>query len=73
MDEAHTLDDAEFCALKGTLASAYAQMSSEQLLEVADDLHEIIRFRHDDPQSGASVCEKLIKLRPSLHLPVRAP
>jgi DNA-binding response OmpR family regulator len=46
----------DFCALKHTLEVANKTMSSEQLLEVADDMHEEIRERGDDPKSGPSNC-----------------
>jgi hypothetical protein len=31
-------------------------MSDQQLLEVADDMHDAIRERHGDPHSGPSEC-----------------
>jgi hypothetical protein len=46
----------DFCELKHTIEDAHPLMTSEQLLEVADDLHEAIRERQDDPKSGPSEC-----------------
>jgi hypothetical protein len=46
----------DFCELKHTLADAHPLMTDEQLLEVADDMHDAIRDRHGDPKSGPSEC-----------------
>jgi DNA-binding response OmpR family regulator len=50
------LTPTDFCELKHTLEDAHKTMSSDQLLEVADDMHEEIRDRGDDPRSGPSNC-----------------
>jgi hypothetical protein len=39
----------DFCELKHVLADAHPLMTDEQLLEVADDVH-------DEPKSGPSAC-----------------
>ena len=46
----------DFCELKQVLEDAHPLMSDQQLLEVADDMHEAIRERHGDPHSGPSEC-----------------
>ena len=46
----------DFCELKHVLEEAHPLMSDQQLLEVADDIHEAIRERHGDPHSGPSEC-----------------
>jgi hypothetical protein len=46
----------DFCELKHVLADAHPLMTDEQLLEVADDIHDEIRDRHGDPKSGPSAC-----------------
>ena len=46
----------DFCELKHVLEDAHPLMSDQQLLEVADDMHEVIRERHGDPYSGPSEC-----------------
>ena len=46
----------DFCELKQVLEDAHSLMSDQQLLEVADDMHEAIRERHGDPRSGPSEC-----------------
>ena len=48
--------DIDFCELKHTLADAHSLLSDEQLLEVADDMHDAIRERQGDPKSGPSEC-----------------
>ncbi len=47
----------DFCELKHVLEEAHPLMSDQQLLEVADDMHEAIRERHGDPRSGPSECQ----------------
>ncbi len=51
-----TTSNIDFCELKHTLAGAHTLMTDEQLLEVADDMHEAIRERQGDPKSGPSAC-----------------
>ena len=51
-----TATKVDFCELKHTLAEAHTLLTDEQMLEVADDLHEAIRERHGDPKSGPSEC-----------------
>jgi hypothetical protein len=46
----------DFCELKHVLEEAHPLMSDQQLLEVADDMHEAIRERRGDPRSGPSEC-----------------
>ncbi len=52
-----TFDDVEFCTLKGTLEETYARMTSDQMLELADHLHDAIRSRGADPRSGRDSCD----------------
>ena len=55
-DPENDLEAVEFCELKQTIESAHDVMSSEQLLEVADAMHDEIRDRGDDPKSGPPTC-----------------
>jgi hypothetical protein len=48
--------EAAMSELKNVLADAHPLMTDEQLLEVADDIHDEIRDRHGDPKSGPSAC-----------------
>ena len=54
--EKPTTSDIDFCELKHVLEEAHPLMSDNQLLEVADDMHEAIRERRGDPHSGVSEC-----------------
>lgn len=46
-------DDDAFERLTKELAAVWGRCSTEQLLELADDLHALIRRRRHPPQPGA--------------------
>ena len=50
------LEPEQFCELKHTIEEANQTLSSEQLLEIADEMHEEIRERGTNPKSGQSSC-----------------